>query len=1102
MKTTYATLLSRLIYSVCLFILSFFSLIVSPVFAQSPTCDIAAITAAFTGAGYVPLNVQGQPCSMYFVNPASLEAGQAQAAAAALGANLVWMNDAAENAAVTAALNASAYSGATIWIGVQRTGAGSANFYASDGTTGPFPPSNGNPNIYQNWAGGEPNNSGYGDTDWLGNCDYECTNGEQCVQIYQNGQWNDLQCNESSRSVIEVNLCPEITVAVSANNICSGNPSTLTATTLLGSQPYQYAWSTNEITAAITVTPLQTTTYDVAVSDRYSCSATESVTITTLAGPSATFDVGSSVCIGSPAVITYTGSAAANATYTWNFGTGIVVSGSGQGPYQVGWAASGPQAVTLEVTENGCTSPVQVNNVTVSPSPTADFTFTIVCEGNPTTLTNTSTGNGAVILGSAWVVEGDTTISTDFSHTFSGAGTFPVTLAVLTIDSCYATVTQQVTVNPGPTAVFSSTDVTCFGACDGTAQAVVQGGAPPVTVTWSNGTVGNAVSPLCPGALSGTVADANGCEIVGQVDITEPADLTVVVNVTETTCPGLPTGTATAVPAGGTAPYTTDWGGLDPNMLLAGNYIVTITDANGCTVAEPYTIVDGVGLIFSYVVVDNVCFGGNDGSAILTVSNGVAPYDIAFTDAFGTPLQVNPATQGVASISGLAAGTYNVGSLDATGCQQLGAFTITQPAVDLVMNLTPQDLNCFESGDGQIGVNQNGLSPYTYSLSDVFGAPLGNASAAGSHSFNGLDVGIYFVNVTDANGCTTTDAVELFQPDLLEAESTVTPVSCYLGSDGTVTITQITGGTAPYAPVVWNDPNSQVGSAATGLPRGTYTATITDANGCELEQTFTLTEPPEMRLTPSYLTDTCGQGFGAAIIQAGFGTPPYTYFWKPDGVLTATHYNLTEGSYEVVVTDANGCKDSTFVEVTDDLPLPLAAFDYRIEGEHVLDEVVQFVNHSVGTIQWKWNFGDGQSSNQRDPIHSYDAAGDYLVQLLGSNGYCNDTAYQYVNIDPLMAIYIPNAFTPGDREATQDGNNDYFFPQGEGIEEDSYDMFIFDRWGKIVWQTGKYGQKWDGRHMTSLEMVPTGTYVYQITFREFADLDRHVYNGVVHVIRQ
>lgn len=1090
--------ISATIFSLAMLICS-----LEPVGAQSPTCDIAAINTAFTGAGYVPLAVQGQPCSMYFVNPNSQGASGAQAAAETLGANLVVMNDAAENTAVAAALNAGPYAGAEVWIGVQRVGAGTPEFFTSDGTTGPFLPGNGNPAIYQNWANGEPNNSGYGDTDWLGNCDTECQEGEQCVQIYtNNAQWNDEDCGGSSISVIEVNLCPEISVDVSANNICAGNPSTLTATTLLGSLPYQYTWSTTEVTPAITVNPLATTTYDVDVADRYACSAQESVTVTTLPGADASFNVGTSVCIGAPATITYTGTATAAATYVWDFGTGIVAAGSGQGPYQVGWATPGSQTITLQVTENGCTSPLETENITVLASPIADFTFTTVCEGNPTDLTNTSNGNGGIILGSAWIVEGDTILSTDLSHTFSSAGTFTVELGVLTTDSCYATTSQQVTVTAGPTAVFNSTDITCFGYCDGTAEVVVQGGTPPISVLWSNGATTTTLTGLCSGVVSGTVSDAGGCSFAGQVDILEPTALAVTVDVTETTCPGLPNGTATATPSGGMPPYTIDWGGENPNALLAGSYNVTITDANNCVLVEPYTITDGIGLVFDFSILDNICFGGSDGSATLTVSNGAAPYDMAWTDAFGNPLQVNPGSTGTETLTGLGAGTYNVGAQDAAGCQSLTSFIITQPSVDLIMNLTPQDLSCFESADGSILVNQNGLSPYVFNLTDAFGAPIASGSDPTNFTFSGLDIGIYFVEVIDANGCSTNDALELSQPDPLAAESTVTPVSCYQGADGAIAITQTTGGTTPYPNVLWNDPASQVGSTATNLTAGTYTATISDANGCELVETFTLDNPPAMELEPSYLTDTCGQGIGAASIEASYGTPPYTYLWKPDSITTSTHYNLGVGIYEAVVTDANGCRDSAFAEVMDDLPYPFADFDYVLEGENVLDQEVQFINNSVGTIQWQWNFGDGSSGNLEDPRHSYERSGDYLVQLLGSNGYCNDTAYKYVNIDPVVAVYIPNAFTPGQSALTQDGNNDYFYPQGEGIEEESYDMFIYDRWGKVVWQTGKYGKKWDGRHMDSLELVPTGTYVYQITFREYADLDRHVYNGVVHVVRQ
>jgi gliding motility-associated-like protein len=1065
--------------------------------AQSPTCDIPGIMAAFTGAGYVPLNVQGQPCSLYFVNPTSQTAGQAQAAAAALGANLVVMNDAAENANVAAALNASAYSGQTIWIGYQRSGAGAGTFFASDGTTGAFPPANGNPLIYQNWAGGEPNDNGFGDTDWLGNCDFDCQNGEQCVQIYSDASWNDLSCSDNSRSVIEVNLCPEITVAASGNNVCAGTPVTLTASTLLGSNPYQYAWSTNQFTPAITVSPATTTTYDVGVADRYSCSAQESVTVTVLPAPTATFTTGAAVCIGSPATITYTGSAAVGATYVWNFGTGVVVSGSGQGPYQVSWANAGAQNVTLQVTEAGCASQVNAQNVTVSASPTASFTFTTVCQGNPTTFTNTSLGNGGVIAGSAWDFGGgNTAISTDAMFTFAGAGTFPVTLGVVTVEGCVSQVTQQVTVNPGPTSVFSSTDILCNGDCDGTASAVVQGGLPPVAVNWSNGSVGNSISALCPGIITGTVSDANGCTLTGQVDIQEPAVLSVSINVTTTGCPGFSDGTATATPAGGTPPYVVDWVGQNPNAMAAGNYTVNVTDGNGCMTSQPFVIAEGAGLTMNFVITDNICFGGNTGAANLTVANGTAPYDIIWTDAFLNPLQTNLGTQGVASINGLIAGTYNVVAQDATGCPAAMTITITQPLQALSMTITPQDLTCFESGDGEILATQGGLSPYQYQLSDVFGIPISTANNAGSYTFQGLDIGIYFVDITDANGCTTTDAIELFEPEALAAESTVSGVSCFQGADGAVAITQITGGTTPYLPVSWNDPNNQVGNAATNLMAGTYTASITDANGCILTESFVLSEPAKMNLVASYVTDTCGQGNGAARVVVQLGTAPYSYNWKPDGISTNTHYDLAAGIYEVVVTDANGCMDSTMVEVKDDLPYPSASFTYRIEGETLIDQEVQFINNSIGTIQWTWNFGEGTYSNEEDPRFHYERSGDYLVQLLASNGYCNDTAYQYVNIDPLLVVYVPNAFTPG-----INGKNDYFFPQGEGIELNSYDMFIYDRWGKLMWQTGNFSKKWDGTNMFSLEQVPVGTYVYLIKFREFADLDRHVYKGTVTVIR-
>lgn len=530
--------------------------------------------------------------------------------------------------------------------------------------------------------------------------------------------------------------------------------------------------------------------------------------------------------------------------------------------------------------------------------------------------------------------------------------------------------------------------------------------------------------------------------------------------------------------------------------LSEGQYVVTATDMTGCTAVADAELSPLAPMTITSVITDNDCFGGSTGIVNVTVSGGSAPYDIAWTDAFSNVLQVNPMSSGMATLDDLAAGTYLVGAQDQAGCTVISSVTVTEPALALTINLTAQDLSCYQAGDGELTASQNGLSPYTYLIEDVFGIPVATASSAANHTFQNLDAGIYFVTATDANGCTAIDDGELFEPAQLTAQSTFAPVLCFNGNEGTASITNISGGSAPYGQTTWNDPSAQTGTTATSLSAGTYTATVVDANGCSLQVQFVLDNPPPLTLVPSYVTDTCGQGKGVALINVQLGTSPYTYLWKPDSITTSAHYDLGVGSYEVVVTDGNGCTDSVFVSVLDDLPHPQASFDYRIEGETLIDQEVQFINQSNGTIQWTWNFGQGSISNERDPRFHYERAGDYLVQLMASNGYCADTAYKYVNIDPLLLVYVPNAFTPG-----INGTNDYFYPQGEGIELESYDMFIYDRWGKLIWQTGNFSKKWDGTNMFSLKEVPVGTYVYLIKFREYADLDRHIYKGTVNVIR-
>jgi gliding motility-associated-like protein len=530
--------------------------------------------------------------------------------------------------------------------------------------------------------------------------------------------------------------------------------------------------------------------------------------------------------------------------------------------------------------------------------------------------------------------------------------------------------------------------------------------------------------------------------------------------------------------------------------LIEGMYTISVTDDAGCTAGVLAEVEPALPIVIDAVITDNQCFGGTVGDASITVAGGTAPFDVEWTDAFGNTLQSNPQINGAAMLDSLSAGSYLITADDATGCSVTSSITVTEPLTPLQLYLSPVNLNCFESADGEVGVSQSGVPPYFFEISDVFGLPVQSISSPSDYTFIDLEAGILFVTATDANGCSITDDVELFQPDIIEIETVTTPVLCFNGNEGTASITSVIGGTTPYGITSWNDPASQTGNAVIDLSPGIYTASVLDANGCELDVELEFDNPSSMLLAPRYLTDTCGQGLGAAIVDVELGTPPYTFLWKDNGVTSGVNYELGVGSYEVVVTDANGCQDSVFSPVLDDLPYPSASFDYRIEGETLIDQEVQFLNNPNGTTQWTWFFGNGESSNERDPRFKYDRAGDYLVALLASNGFCVDTAYRYVNIDPMLLVYVPNAFTPG-----INGINDFFFPQGEGIELESYDMEIYDRWGKVVWYTGEYSKKWDGRNKNTGKEAPVGTYAYRITFREFADLDRHTVKGIVNLIR-
>ena len=217
------------------------------------------------------------------------------------------------------------------------------------------------------------------------------------------------------------------------------------------------------------------------------------------------------------------------------------------------------------------------------------------------------------------------------------------------------------------------------------------------------------------------------------------------------------------------------------------------------------------------------------------------------------------------------------------------------------------------------------------------------------------------------------------------------------------------------------------------------------------------------------------------------GSPKFWIF-DEDGLYTVS-LNITN--------PLTGCKNDTIaVNYIEVWPVPIAEFTANPWEGTLLNPVISFTNLSVGATSYFWDFGDYNdplnNTVVQHPSHAYENAGVYQVWLVAFNDKgCKDTVMHTVEILPEYALYIPNTFTP-------DGNglNDIFQPKGVGIDEDSYKMYIFDRWGELIFTSDEFRKGWDGTVKGSGKQAEQGVYVYKIFVK---DLFGNVHPYVGHV---
>jgi gliding motility-associated-like protein len=456
-----------------------------------------------------------------------------------------------------------------------------------------------------------------------------------------------------------------------------------------------------------------------------------------------------------------------------------------------------------------------------------------------------------------------------------------------------------------PTVTGTHKDVLCFGASDGTIDITPAGGTGPFTFLWTGtGVVTSAEdqSGLAAGSYSVVVADANGCTSASlPFTISQPSALSAdITSKTNVSVFGGNDGSVSLTGTGGTSPYEYQLGSGAYQVsgtfssLTAGSYIITIRDVNLCTFPASITITQPAGPLSGSItsIVNVACYGALTGSVTVTGAGGQSPYSYKLGSG---------SYQSSGTFGSLAAGNYIVTILDAAVNTFEVYVTITQPAAILTGSISANtNVLCYGDNTGIVTVaGSGGMAPYKYKL--------GSGLYQDSGTFGTLSAGYYTIEIKDANDCNYSFSATILQPvsPLSGSITSQTGVSCFGSSNGTVTVTG-SGGNSPYEYSL-NGGTFQTSGTFSGLAVNSYSISVRDANLCSVNVPVTITQPSVMVVTHTEEDATCrGNTDGSIIITATGGTPPYTAFWK-DGVTTLNKQNISDGTYNVVVTDKNGC---------------------------------------------------------------------------------------------------------------------------------------------------------------------------------------------------
>lgn len=661
------------------------------------------------------------------------------------------------------------------------------------------------------------------------------------------------------------------------------------------------------------------------------------------------------------------------------------------------------QYTLIAVDSNGCQL---TSNFTINQSPQIIWSnpsvVNPICFGDSTgTIQVTASGGAGNFI---YKIQPINITNTTGTFTNLAAGIYTITAK----DANSCTITTAITINAPPQIILSNAitnNATCNPGCDGSVVLSTSGGNGIYTYSINNATFqsSNQFTNLCAGVYTVFIKDSNHCKASGIFSITTvtgPNQITA--NNTNVSCYGGNNGSTIISSIGGTGVMTyqilptsiANTNGTFLN-LVAGNYTISATDVNGCTIQTTVVITQPPLLQFNSLTIDSAkCFNVANGSIIAPVSGGTMPinYSILPTGTFVAP---NSFTNLLGNI------TYTITAIDAKLCSTSTTVYVGQPNAITITTLQNTPVTCNGQSNGTITISSTGgTSPISYQL-----LPGNIFSTTGN--FTNLLGNNYTIIATDANGCSKTSTTTLFEPSAITiTNSTSNNIVCFGQTNGSVSINAI-GGIAPLSyhlmPMNMNNANGNFSSLSANI----YTVTITDANGCTQTNTQTIIEPTFVdfiAITPSNVLCNGGNsGSITALASGGVGT--ISYLLNPVATLNTTGQfnNLPINTYTVIASDANGCSKSSTITITE--PLKLNLFLDSSKNVTCFGGNDGFIrtHASGGTLNYLYTI-QPTNINSSSGIYSNLFANNYTLFVVDGNG-CVDSVQNIQIIQPTEIMF-------------------------------------------------------------------------------------------------